>query len=556
MSEAVYQIRYRWSPSSLLGTRGMGPVESTLPDDLLPGWDQLLRDHVWAAGAEPGFTFLVHNGAGALLRKIATPASDGRPGSAAHVLLSQQLTAPAALGLTSWDGWNAPDLGQLPWSALEPAAQHGLSELRGRARAVLTEQLTGLFAELLRAPGDAYTVIGEPDPLAVTCALGDLIGQIPTFASDESDDTGPTLPTAVFLREVPFSSTTVTRRRLNPAAPDADPGLLSFAAAAVDAYASDGLDGIAPIRRDRPPSDLKEVRAWVQGVQFTPGVIADLARLPKLSQAVLDGLVARETLGRIKTAAARASSRDLMQALDRRLPDEVVEVVVREAVIRVCSTTVDRLLLDHLAQFGPLPLDMVARQQPTGFDHLATVTRALLAPADRRVLLEQCAQGIPLGSLIRWIDEHAAVDAGAALAAYAALCSRAHKASEDDIRVLVARSALAEAARRMAESDAQASLYLVTLLRALPKRARSAVVVAELAARADPVLLHALDTLATDQPVREVVHRQIRLAFYQAHHLHEPSSPLTEDSSADPRASRRQGRFARRGRPSHHRKPT
>ena len=536
MSEAVHQIRYGWSPTSLLGTRGMGPVESTLPDDLLPGWDQFLRDHVWAAGAEPGFTFVVQNGVGALLRKIATPASDGRPGSAAHVLLSQRMTAQDALGLTSWDGWDAPALSELPWSALEPAAHRGLSELRARARTLLTERLTGLFAQLLSAPGDGYTVIGEPDPLAVTCALGDLIGQTPTFASDEADDTGPNLPAAVFLREAPFSSTTATRRRLHPAAPDTDPGLLSFAAAAVGAYASDGLDGIAPIRRDRPPADLKEVRAWVQAVQFTPGVIADLARLPKLSPDILDGLVARETLGRIKTAAAAASSHGLMQALDRRLPREVREVLIREAVTRVCRTTADRELLDHLAQFGPLPLDLVATEQPAAFDHLVEVTRALLVPGDRRVLLEQTAQNIPLGSLIRWIDEHAAVDPDAALAAFAALCSRAHKASEDDIRVLVARTALAEAARQMAESEPQASVYLVTLLGALPKRARGAVVVAELAARADPVLLHALDTLATDQPVREVIHRQVRLAFYRAHHLHEPSGPLTEDSSADPRA--------------------
>ena len=46
MSQVIHQVRYGWSPSSLLGTRGMGPVESTLPADLLTVWDGYLRDHV------------------------------------------------------------------------------------------------------------------------------------------------------------------------------------------------------------------------------------------------------------------------------------------------------------------------------------------------------------------------------------------------------------------------------------------------------------------------------------------------------------------------------
>ena len=223
MSQVIHQVRYGWSPSSLLGTRGMGPVESTLPADLLTVWDGYLRDHVWAASAEPGFTFIVREDIGALLRKVATPAADGRPGSAAHALLGSRLTARDALGLTGWDGWDAPALSELPWSALEAAAYRGLGELRARARALQPDRLAGLFAQLLQAPGEGYTVIGEPDPLAVTCALGDLIGQIPTFASDEHDDTGPSLPTAVFLREAPFSTTAVTRRGSAPTLPSPIP---------------------------------------------------------------------------------------------------------------------------------------------------------------------------------------------------------------------------------------------------------------------------------------------------------------------------------------------
>src|SRR6266566_2058626 len=494
MNQAVHQIRYCWSESSLLGTRGMGPVESTLPPDLLPTWDRYLRDHVWAAGAEPGFTFVVCDGVGALLRKVAT--ADGRPGSAAHALLSPQITAQEALGLTSWDGWGASALSVLDWPALEPAADRGLGELRARARTTLADRLADLFAQLLIAPAGGYTVIGEPDPLAVTCALGDLIGETPTFASDESADTRP----------------------------------------------------------DRPPANPAEVREWAQAAQFAPGVIADLTRLPKLSPAVLGGLANRQALERVKAAATAAPASHLIHALDRRLPAEVASVLVREAMVRVSSAATDPLLLDRLAELGPLPLDLVAGSLPSGFDHLAQFTQALLAPGDRRVLLERTAENIPIAGLIRWIDEHAAADPDGALAVYSALCRRARKASKEDLRVLVARSALVDAVRQMTESERQSSVYLVTLLRALPKHALEPDVIAELAGHTDPVLLHALDTLVTDQPGREAIHRQVRLAYYHAHHLQEPAALLPEDNPADSKAPSRR-RVAFRRPHSNHRKP-
>ncbi len=487
MSQVIHQVRYGWSPSSLLGTRGMGPVESTLPADLLTVWDGYLRDHVWAASAEPGFTFIVREDIGALLRKVATPAADGRPGSAAHALLGSRLTARDALGLTGWDGWDAPALSELPWSALEAAAYRGLGELRARARALQPDRLAGLFAQLLQAPGEGYTVIGEPDPLAVTCALGDLIGQIPTFASDEHDDTGPSLPTAVFLREAPFSTTAVTRRRLSPDASLADPGLASFASAAVGAYAADGPDGIGPIRPARPPTDLAEARAWAQAAQFAPGVLADLARLPRLSEATLNGLVANGAIGRIEAAAAAASSGDLTLALDGPLPPEVAEVLLREGVTRVLSAPGDDMLLDRLAQLGPLPANLVTWKQPPGFDHLARVTWRLMTRDDRRVLLERTAQDIPLALLIRWIGEYAAADPRAALAGYSALCARAGKATDEDLRALMGAGMLVGAVRHMTETGREASLYLATLLRALPKRALGLDAVAQLANQADAV---------------------------------------------------------------------
>ena len=112
------------------------------------------------------------------------------------------------------------------------------------------------------------------------------------------------------------------------------------------------------------------------------------------------------------------------------------------------------------------------------------------------MLLEQTAQDMPLACLIRWIDEHAVVDPRAALAAYAALCSRARKASEEDLRVLVGAEILRRRPPAWPSPTREASLYLVTLLSALPKRALRSDAVAQLAASADPVLLHALDTVA------------------------------------------------------------
>jgi hypothetical protein len=518
MTQVVHQIRYCWTPDSLLGTRGMGPVESTVPKDQLPIWDRHLRDHVWAANAEPGFTFVVHDGVGALLRKVTT-AADGRPGSIAHVLLSQRMTAQAALGLTSWDGWHAAALGVLPWTALQPAAEHGLSQLRTRARALLTDRLAGLFAQVLGAPGECYTVIGESDPLAVTCALGDLIGGIPTFASDESDDIGPHLPTTVFMREAPFSLVTATRRRLNPAAALPDPIITSFASAVVNAYTTNGLDGIAAIRRHRPPADLGEVHEWAEASQFAPGVIAALPGLPMLAQAVLGQLTQRRSLERIKIAASTAPSADLVRALDARLPVQIMAVLVREAMSRALGAPQDTVLLERLAELGPLASDLVAKNLPSGFDNVAYVTRALLSDGDRGVLLERAAWSIPLRDLIHWVDGHAAEDPGGALAAFSALCGRAHETSMEDLDELVDRNVLVHALRQISESKQQASARLVTLLSAMPNRVFEPDMVMKLAGRIDPVLLHALDTIVADERGRNFIHSQIRRAYYDDHNL-------------------------------------
>ena len=218
-----------------------------------------------------------------------------------------------------------------------------------------------------------------------------------------------------------------------------------------------------------------------RAAQFAPGVLADLTRLPELSESVLSVLAAAPAIGRIEATAAAAPPGDLAQALDGPLPEEVMRVLLREGVAEDLSVPGDPALLDRLAQFGPLPADLFPPGQPRDFDQFVQVTRRLVAPGDRRPLLERMAQDIPLSGLIRWIDEHAAADPGAALAAYSALCMRAPKASEEDLRMLFGLRALAPAVRSFAESTRQASMYLVTLLRALPKRALGLEVVSRLA---------------------------------------------------------------------------
>src|SRR5690606_13943619 len=162
----VHRIRYAWSENSLLGSVGMGPVAATLPHDELEDWDRVLRDHVWAArdGTEPGYVYLtVSSGIGVLIRKVPTVAPNGRQASAAEALVGAKLTAPVALGLTLWSGWDAPDLAPLAWQDLEDQALRRLAVLRDRVRLMPPQRLAGLFCRILATLGESRTILGETD---------------------------------------------------------------------------------------------------------------------------------------------------------------------------------------------------------------------------------------------------------------------------------------------------------------------------------------------------------------------------------------------------------
>ncbi|MGS2640182.1 hypothetical protein [Streptosporangium sp. LJ11] len=538
MSDALHQVLYSWSETSLLGTRGMGPVGTTLPADLLARWDRLLREHVWAARSGVGFVHLTHEGIGVLIRKEPTTSADGREGSAARAILGPGLTARTALGLTVWDGWHAPDLDVLDWSDLGPASDGGLEVLRRRARTLSPAHVADLFARLLTAPGEKYTIVGEADPLALTCLLGDLIGQVPSFASHEPDDVRQNLPTAVFLKDTAsYSPVVATRRRLDVGAPVHDPILLPFAEAMADAYAADGLDGIALATHGPPPADLDEARMWAANTQFAPGVLADLARLPTLSPGKLDRLAEPHALERIKNAARTAPTALLLPAMGCDLPHVVETALRREALDRVLANPSERDLLAGLAKFGPLPARMLAENPLVGLDDLARVSRMLTTRADRRMLLEHTAQNHTFGELIRWITRHANVDPDGARAVFSALCGRAKRATRDDVDELLTRRVLVDQIRLMVESEPQVSTRLVSLLGTLPRRFIGRPEVLErLLHEPDPALLHALETLPLGETALARVRETLRLAYYRDNHLPDPRPALADDltSRMDP----------------------
>lgn len=539
----VHQIRYRWAATSLLGERGMGPVESTVGERTLRDWDRMLRDHVWAAGDEPGFVYLTVPGGGALIRKRTTT-QDGREGSVAHVLFGEELVAEVALGLTVWAGWDAPELTPLPGADVQAASVHGMHDLRRRARALPGHRLAGLFGHWLQAPGAAYTVLGEPDPSAVICALADIVGEIPTFATDERNDFADGLPTAMFLRSPPVSATAATRRRVDPDTPPDHLVLAGFAAAVVTAYHVAGLPGMAPIRPHPVPVDVDEAVKWAEAAQFVPGVLADLAGLSRLGPADHARLTAPKPLKRVRAAAAAATPAVLTESLDAGLPPPLAEILVREALGRAAGPPVPEDLLDALQPFALSP-ELVAECVPADdLDLLVYVAGRLLPPADRHELIGRVTRRVPLAPLLRWMEATAATDAAAVRAAFIAVRAHLRRPSPEDLGVFAGHRAMSATVRMLSRSDLETSDHLSALLAAIPSRALNRDLVEILCAAADPPLLHALDRVVTGRAGRTVILRRLQQVFYDLHHLGAPTAP-PDVSDPEPPGPRWQGPLRR-----------
>jgi hypothetical protein len=521
----VQQVRYRWSAQSLLGERGMGPVESTLGEAELRGWDRLLRGHVWAVDPTPGYICVSWAGRVALIRKWTTDAAEGRTGSAADALLSPALTTVVALGLTGWDGWATvahEPLEPLDWSVVLAGARRGLELVRRRARQLDPERLAGQFGQWLTAPQAAYTIVGEPDPAAVICALGEIVGQIPAFATDERDDLGAELPAAVFLREVPASATAATRRRLTATPPD-DALLTDFAAAAIAAYRADGVAGVAGIRPGQAPATPAAAREWANAAQFTPGVLADLTRLPQLGPAILGHLAKAKNLERVRFAAWAASPTVLARSLHPGLPAPIVDVLIEASLDRLARGSLEEPLLAALRPFR-LSRQTIAAHLPPRLDLVSHVSSRLLDPHERLALITDTARQVALPEVLRWIETHAETDPETAFAGLRGVAAQLRRPTADVLRVVAERTMFLDLLRRLSDSNEALSDNLAHLLAALPPRALDGHLVAVLCAGDDPILLHALDRVVTDRRLREYIHERALRLLYRSHHLGEPTA--------------------------------
>jgi len=249
---------------------------------------------------------------------------------------------------------------------------------------------------------------------------------------------------------------------------------------------------------------------------------------------------------------AIAPDAQLAEALDRRLPAVIALPLLREALRRIYRGA-SQPLLGRLASLGPLSTRVVATPPWQSFDQFVRVSRELFAPDQRRAVLEQTAEQVPVAELIRSVADHAGPDPEGAVALFSALCARAPLAAPADIATLQACAMLAGPVRQFAGSEQRASAYLMTLLRALPEDAVVPDFVAGLDGRGDPALLHALDTIAVTPALREQIQQQIRLRFYHEHELHAPMPLEPEGGPASPEDT---GRRRWPGRRSSHRKAT
>ena len=217
----------------------MGPVESTLPADLLLVWDRLPAGPRVGGGAEPGFTFVVrdgHRGPAAESRDASGRRTSrvGRPRAA----LVGGMTARDALGLTHWDGWDAPALSELPWSLSRPPPS-GASASCAPALALAA----GPSRRPVRsaAPGSWRRLHGYRRARSAGRDLR--AGRSDRPRSRRSPATnrmtpGPACRPPSFCARPPSPRPPRRGGGSAPTLPIADPGLISFASAAVSAYTS------------------------------------------------------------------------------------------------------------------------------------------------------------------------------------------------------------------------------------------------------------------------------------------------------------------------------
>ena len=259
----IDQIVYCWSPHSLLGTRGVGPIATSLPADALTDWNERLGEAIWAAddapGGPPGLAYLRFDGGAAVLHKLPVADASGRPGATfTHVLVSPgvELTADLALSLADWDGWYHDEDALSGRRELKRLALAELPRSHPRPTQDAYAAAVPVVSRILASPDQRFSVVAPTAPATgLLRVVLDVIGEIHgpwTFATRESTENGVADARLLFLtRDPEFSAHSGRRIQIRQEDP-ADGGYADFARTLVDAYQRDGVDVMSRIPQASP----------------------------------------------------------------------------------------------------------------------------------------------------------------------------------------------------------------------------------------------------------------------------------------------------------------
>ncbi|MEV7866507.1 hypothetical protein AB0P17_10455 [Streptomyces sp. NPDC088124] len=248
----VDQIVFRWDTENSLGTTGFGPVAWSCDRDtaetLFNNAAPMLR--TTASETVPALVRLERRGQALLVRRAPVLDPDGHSGAVCHALYgpTRALDPETCLGLHTWawEGGGLPlgevrgALEQVRVVELLASAEDGRHALLA-GLAELAEPLTTLAAELLRHPGQRFTVLdrhGGDGPCRMLWGLyGIFSGVFPegwTFATHDTVETPATR--FVFVRRWPGPAPQSTERLRTDPGERTDDRAQALAAGLVDHY--------------------------------------------------------------------------------------------------------------------------------------------------------------------------------------------------------------------------------------------------------------------------------------------------------------------------------
>ena len=185
--ELLDQIVFRWEADNSMGTTGFGPVAWSNGRDtaetVFRHVAPLLR--TTAAETVPALIRLESKGRVLLIHRAALPDPDGQPSTVCHALTgaSATLDAETCLGLHAWSWENGGlrlgevrgGLEQVRTAAVLESAEEGRRALV-RGLPALEETLKSVAAEVLRRPGQKFTVLDRQGGQAAHRVLWGLYG--------------------------------------------------------------------------------------------------------------------------------------------------------------------------------------------------------------------------------------------------------------------------------------------------------------------------------------------------------------------------------------------